>query len=355
MLSKWLSSLLGNFSKDIGIDLGTANTLVYIKGKGVVIDEPSVVAIDRNTKKVLAVGMEAKNMLGRTPSNIVAVRPLKDGVIADFDTTQQMLKYFIRKVVGGRSFIQPRIVVGVPSGITDVEKRAVIDATIQAGAREAFLLEEPMAAAIGSDLPVYDATGSMVVDIGGGTTDVAVISLGGISARTSVRVGGDKIDEAIVQFVKKVYHVLISDTIAEELKIKIGAAIVVDNEKIAEYSFIGRDLVTGLPKNVTIDTKIIVEAIAEPVTAIVEAVTSTLEKTSPMLASDIMNRGIMLTGGGALLRNIDKLLSQKTGVPVFVAEDALACVAYGTGKATEKIEFWKKAVPTRTRKKTLKM
>lgn len=344
--------LVGAFSKDIGIDLGTANTLVYIKGQGVVIDEPSVVAIDRNTNKVLAVGTEAKNMLGRTPGNIVAVRPLKDGVIADFDITQEMLKYFIRKVIGGRNFVQPRIVVGIPSGITEVEKRAVIDATIQAGAREAFLIEEPMAAAIGSDLPVYEPTGSMVVDIGGGTTDVAVISLGGIVNSTSVRVGGDKIDDAIVQYIKKTYRVLIGERTAEEIKIKIGSAIVIGDEGSETYSFRGRDLVTGLPRTVEVNAKLIEEAISEPVCSIVEAVKITLEKTPPELASDIMDRGIMLTGGGALLRNIDKLLSRETGVPVFVSDEALACVAYGTGKAAENMEFLKKSAVSSNNKKT---
>ena len=335
--------LASAFLKDIGIDLGTANTLVYIKGQGVVIDEPSVVAIEKSTGKVLAVGSEAKNMLGRTPGNIVAVRPLKDGVIADFDITQEMLKYFIRKVIGGRSLIQPRIVVGIPSGVTEVEKRAVIDATIQAGAREAFLIEEPMAAAIGAELPVYEPTGSIVVDIGGGTTDVAVISLGGIVKSTSVRVGGDKVDDAIVQYIKKTYRVLIGERTAEEIKIKIGAAVILGSEGAETYSFRGRDLVTGLPRTIEVTSKVIEEAINDPVFSIVEAVKSTLEKTPPELASDIMDRGIMLTGGGALLKNIDKLLSKETGVPVFVAEDALACVAYGTGKVAENMEFLKRS------------
>lgn len=346
--------LLRSFSKDIGIDLGTANTLVFIKGQGIVIDEPSVVAIQKDTNKVLAVGEEAKNMLGRTPGNIIAIRPLKDGVIADFDITQEMLKYFIRKVIGGRSFVQPRIVIGIPSGITEVEKRAVIDATIQAGAREAFLIEEPMAAAIGADLPVHAPTGSMVVDIGGGTTDVAVISLGGIVNSTSVRVGGDKIDDAIVQYIKKNYRILIGERTAEEIKIKIGAAIIYANNDEA-FSFRGRDLVTGLPRTIEVTSKIIGEAISEPVVSIVEAVKTTLEKTPPELAADIMDRGIMLTGGGALLKNLDKLLSKETGVPVFVAENALACVAYGTGKVAENIELLRQVTAASTGRKNSKL
>ena len=346
--------LLRSFSKDIGIDLGTANTLVFIKGQGIVIDEPSVVAIQKNTNKVLAVGEEAKNMLGRTPGNIIAIRPLKDGVIADFDITQEMLKYFIRKVIGGRSFVQPRIVIGIPSGITEVEKRAVIDATIQAGAREAFLIEEPMAAAIGADLPVHAPTGSMVVDIGGGTTDVAVISLGGIVNSTSVRVGGDKIDDAIVQYIKKNYRILIGERTAEEIKIKIGTAIIYANQDEA-FSFRGRDLVTGLPRTIEVTSKIIGEAISEPVVSIVEAVKTTLEKTPPELAADIIGRGIMLTGGGALLKNLDKLLSKETGVPVFVAENALACVAYGTGKVAENIELLRQVTAASTGRKNSKL
>lgn len=346
--------LLRSFSKDIGIDLGTANTLVFIKGQGIVIDEPSVVAIQKNTNKVLAVGEEARNMLGRTPGNIIAIRPLKDGVIADFDITQEMLKYFIRKVIGGRSFVQPRIVIGIPSGITEVEKRAVIDATIQAGAREAFLIEEPMAAAIGADLPVHAPTGSMVVDIGGGTTDVAVISLGGIVNSTSVRVGGDKIDDAIVQYIKKNYRILIGERTAEEIKIKIGAAVIYANQD-ESFSFRGRDLVTGLPRTIEVTSKIIGEAISEPVVSIVEAVKTTLEKTPPELAADIMDRGIMLTGGGALLKNLDKLLSKETGVPVFVAENALACVAYGTGKVAENIELLRQVTAASTGRKNSKL
>ncbi|WP_019879140.1 rod shape-determining protein [Succinispira mobilis] len=344
--------LFSSLSKDMGIDLGTANILVHVKGKGIVINEPSVVAIQKDNNKVMAVGEEAKNMLGRTPGNIVAIRPLKDGVIADFDVTQEMLKYFIRKVLGGKSLIQPRIVVGVPAGVTEVEKRAVIDATMQAGAREAFIIEEPMAAAIGAGLPVHEPTGSMIVDIGGGTTDVAVISLGGIVNSCSVRIGGDKIDEAIVQYIRKQYSLLIGERTAEEIKINIGSAVVVGAEE--EYSIRGRDLLTGLPKNINVTSKQIQEAINEPVTAIVETVKSTLEKTPPELASDIMDRGIMLAGGGALLKNLDKLISKETGVPVFIADEALSCVAIGTGKVAENVDFLKQAEMGRRRSSRLR-
>lgn len=344
--------LFSSLSKDMGIDLGTANILVHVKGKGIVINEPSVVAIQKDNNKVMAVGEEAKNMLGRTPGNIVAIRPLKDGVIADFDVTQEMLKYFIRKVLGGKSLIQPRIVVGVPAGVTEVEKRAVIDATMQAGAREAFIIEEPMAAAIGAGLPVHEPTGSMIVDIGGGTTDVAVISLGGIVNSCSVRIGGDKIDEAIVQYIRKQYSLLIGERTAEEIKINIGSAVVVGTEE--EYSIRGRDLLTGLPKNINVTSKQIQEAINEPVTAIVETVKSTLEKTPPELASDIMDRGIMLAGGGALLKNLDKLISKETGVPVFIADEALSCVAIGTGKVAENVDFLKQAEMGRRRSSRLR-
>lgn len=344
--------LFSSLSKDMGIDLGTANILVHVKGKGIIINEPSVVAIQKDNNKVMAVGEEAKNMLGRTPGNIVAIRPLKDGVIADFDVTQEMLKYFIRKVLGGKSLIQPRIVVGVPAGVTEVEKRAVIDATMQAGAREAFIIEEPMAAAIGAGLPVHEPTGSMIVDIGGGTTDVAVISLGGIVNSCSVRIGGDKIDEAIVQYIRKQYSLLIGERTAEEIKINIGSAVVVGAEE--EYSIRGRDLLTGLPKNINVTSKQIQEAINEPVTAIVETVKSTLEKTPPELASDIMDRGIMLAGGGALLKNLDKLISKETGVPVFIADEALSCVAIGTGKVAENVDFLKQAEMGRRRSSRLR-
>ncbi|MEN6414481.1 MAG: rod shape-determining protein [Veillonellales bacterium] len=334
--------LFGSLSRDMGIDLGTANTLVHVKGKGIVLREPSVVAIQRDTGEVLAVGEEAKQMIGRTPGNIVAIRPLKDGVIADFDITQSMLKYFIRRSIDTKSFIRPRVVVGVPSGVTEVEKRAVIDATIQAGAREAYLIEEPMAAAIGAGLPVHEPTGNMVVDIGGGTTEVAVISLGGIVTSRSIRIGGDEMDEAIVQYIKRTYNLMIGERTAEEVKVAIGAAIVPEVEESMDIR--GRDLVTGLPKTLTIRAGEVQQALNEPVTGIIEAVKVTLEKTPPELASDIMDRGIVMTGGGSLLRGLDRLLNKETGMPVHIAEDALSCVGIGTGKALESIDLLKRVL-----------
>ena len=338
-------NLFGGLSHDMGIDLGTANTLVHVKGKGIVLREPSVVAIKRENGEVLAVGEEAKRMIGRTPGNIVAVRPMKDGVIADFDVTQAMLKYFIRKAMNTKSFVRPRVVVGVPSGVTEVEKRAVIDAAQQAGAREAYLIEEPMAAAIGAGLPVEEATGSMVVDIGGGTTEIAVISLGGIVTSRSIRIGGDEMDTSIVQYIKRMYNLLIGERTAEEIKIKIGSAIV-QADKNAELDIRGRDLVSGLPKTLTIKSSEVREALSEPIQKIIDAVKGTLEKTPPELASDVMDHGIMMTGGGALLRNLDRLLSHETGMPVLVAEDALSCVGAGTGKSLENIELLKRVVMT---------
>ena len=332
--------LFNSFAKDMGIDLGTANTLVFLKGRGIIIREPSVVAIQRDTNELLAVGEEAKDMIGRTPSNIVAIRPMKDGVIADFDITSAMLKYFIRKVIGSKSLVRPRVVVGVPSGVTEVEKRAVIDATIQAGAREAYLIEEPMAAAIGAGLPVQEPTGNMVVDIGGGTTEVAVISLGGIVASRSIRIGGDELDEAIVQYIKKNYNLLIGERTAEEVKINIGAAIAPNAQ--AQYEIRGRDLVSGLPKTILVTAEQIQQALNEPVTGIIDAVKNTLERTPPELASDIMDRGIVMTGGSSMLRQLDKLLSIETGMPVYLSEEALSCVAIGTGKAVENVDVYKK-------------
>ena len=329
-----------SFSKDMGIDLGTANTLVSMRGKGIVLREPSVVAIQRDTGEILAVGDEAKKMLGRTPGNIIAIRPLKDGVIADFDTTQIMLKYFIQKATGGFSFFRPRVVVGVPSGVTEVERRAVIDATVQAGAREAYLIEEPMAAAIGAGLPVHDPTGNMVVDIGGGTTEVAVISLGGIVSSRSIRIGGDELDEAIIQYMKRTYNLLIGERTAEIVKMTIGSAMPSQEEESMEIR--GRDLVTGLPKTLPVSVREIELALSEPVSAIVDAVKVTLEKTPPELSGDIMDRGIVLTGGGALLRRLDKLLTKETGMPVIVAEDPLDCVAKGTGVVAEDLETMKR-------------
>ena len=329
----------------MGIDLGTANTLVHVKGRGIVLREPSVVAIKSDTGDVLAVGEEAKQMIGRTPGNIVAIRPMKDGVIADFDATQAMLKYFIRKAMNTKSFVRPRVVVGVPSGVTEVEKRAVIDAAQQAGAREAYLIEEPMAAAIGAGLPVEEATGNMVVDIGGGTTEIAVISLGGIVTSCSIRIGGDEMDSAIQQYIKRMYNLMIGERTAEEIKINIGTAIVTpDTDKTMDIR--GRDLVSGLPKTLTIQAKEIREALDEPIYKIIDAVKSTLEKTPPELAADVMDHGIMMTGGGSLLTNLDQLLSHETGMPVLVSEDALSCVGEGTGKSLENIELLKRVVMT---------
>lgn len=332
--------LFNAFIKDMGIDLGTANTLVYIKGKGIVAREPSVVAIHNYTNEVLAVGEEAKKMIGRTPGHIVAIRPLKDGVIADFDITQNMLKYFIKKANNKHSLFQPRVVVCVPSGVTEVEKRAVEEATIHAGARDAFLIEEPMAAAIGAGLPVHEATGSMIVDIGGGTAEVAVISLGGIVTSKSIRIGGDELDESIVNYIKKEYSLMIGERTAEEVKIEIGSADGGNKEKKMQIR--GRDLISGLPKTIAVTSQEIHEAMKEPISNIIDAIKSTLEKTPPELASDIMEQGIMLSGGGALLDGIDRLIRSETGMPVHIAEDPLDCVAIGTGKALDSIEVLKK-------------
>lgn len=334
--------LFSFFSKDMGIDLGTANTLVYVRGKGIVVREPSVVAIQSDTREVLAVGEEAKKMIGRTPGNIVAIRPMKDGVIADFDITQAMLKHFIRKAYPRRSMVKPRVIVCVPSGVTEVEKRAVEEAALQADAREAYLIEEPMAAAIGAGLPVEEPTGSMVVDIGGGTTEVAIISLGGIVTSKSIRIGGDELDEAIVQYIKREYNLMIGERTAEEIKIKIGSAYSLDKEDTMIVR--GRDLVTGLPKTLNISSREINTALREPVSHIIEAIKYTLEKTPPELAADIMDRGIMLTGGGALLTGLDKLIKQQTGMPVNIAEEPLDCVVLGTGKTIEEIDVLKRVL-----------
>ncbi|NLX76773.1 MAG: rod shape-determining protein [Clostridiaceae bacterium] len=335
------------FTKDIGIDLGTANTLVHLKSKGIVIREPSVVAINKNTGEVLAVGLEAKNMIGRTPGNITAIRPMKDGVIADFRVTQGMLRYFIRKVIGKSLFVKPRVVVCVPSGVTEVEKRAVIDATLQAGAREAFLIEEPMAAAIGANLPVGEPTGSMVVDIGGGTSEVAVISLGGIVVSRSLRIGGDELDDAIVLYVKKEYNLMIGERTAEDIKIRVGSAYMLEEE--TKHVISGRDLVTGLPKELEISSVEIREALAEPINSIIDSIKYTLEKTPPELAADIMEKGIMLTGGGALLKGLDQLIHKETGIPVKIAEYPLDCVALGTGKVLDSLETLKTVLITSNR------
>jgi rod shape-determining protein MreB and related proteins len=325
------------FSKDMGIDLGTANTLIYVKGKGIVLREPSVVAIrNDNTKQVLAVGDEAKEMIGRTPGNIIAIRPLKDGVIADFDVTQSMLKLFLRKVTNNSSFVRPRIVVCFPSGVTEVEKRAIEEATKQAGARDVHLMEEPMAAAIGAGLPVHEPTGSMVVDIGGGTTEVAVISLGGIVTSKSLRIAGDELDQSIVTYIKKEYNLMIGERTAEAIKMQIGSAYPEGEEVVMDIK--GRDLVSGLPKVLNISSAEIREALREPITAIIDAIKSTLEKTPPELSADVMEKGIMLTGGGAMLHGLDLLISNETHMPVHIAENPLDCVAIGAGKALDHIE-----------------
>jgi len=333
--------MFGGFSRDMGIDLGTANTLVYVKGKGVVVREPSVVAKRVDTGTIEAVGNSAKNMIGRTPGNIVAQRPMEGGVIADFETTATMLKYFITQATRGRSVFsrKPNVMVGVPSGITAVEKRAVEDATKQAGAKEAFTIEEPFAAAIGADLPVWEPTGSMVVDIGGGTTEVAIISLGGIVTSQSVRVAGDEMDDDIIQYVKKTYNLMIGERTAEQLKLQIGSAGKPDGFEDMEIR--GRDLVTGLPKTINVTAEEIAEALSDTVHQIIEAVKITLEKTPPELAADIMDRGIVLTGGGALLRNLDRVLSEETKMPVIIAENPLDCVAIGTGRALESLHLFK--------------
>ncbi len=318
------------FSKDIGIDLGTANTLVFMKGKGIVMREPSVVAVDVRKDTVVAVGQEAKDMIGRTPGSIVAIRPLKDGVIADFEITATMLKYFIRQVVKANFFCRPRIVICIPSGVTEVERNAVEDAARQAGGKEIELIEEPMAAAIGAGLPVFEPKGSMVVDIGGGTSEVGIVSLGDIVAACSVRVAGDKFDEAIITYIKKKYNLLIGERTAEDIKIEIGSAYPYENE--GEMTVKGRNLVDGLPKNITITAAEIREALSDPLAVIVDAIMSTLEKSPPELCADIIDNGIMLTGGGALLRGIDLLIMQQTGMPVHVARRPLDCVVDGTGK-----------------------
>ncbi len=324
---------MGLFSKDIGIDLGTANTLVFMKGKGIVMREPSVVAVDVRTDTVLAVGTAAKDMIGRTPGSIVAVRPLKDGVIADFDITATMLKHFIRQTVKPSIFSKPKVIVCIPSGVTDVERRAVEDTARQAGAGDVRLIEEPMAAAIGAGLPVFEPTGSLVVDIGGGTSEVAMISLGDIVTACSVRVAGDKFDESIIQYVKKKYNLLIGERTAEEIKIKIGSAYPYEGE--GDMQIKGRNLVDGLPKNVVISAAEVRDALADPLSVILDAIKSTLEKTPPELSADIIDHGIMLTGGGALLRGLDFLVAQETSMPVHVAERPLDCVAEGTGKRLE--------------------
>ncbi len=322
-------------SMDIGVDLGTANVLVYIKGKGIVLREPSVVAIDRDSNTVLAVGEEARRMLGRTPGNIIAIRPLREGVIADYDTTETMLRHFISKVVPKNFFFKPRIMVCIPSGVTTVEKRAVLEAAVQAGAKKTYLIEEPLAAALGAGLDISEPFGSMVVDIGGGTTDVAVLSLGGIVVSESLRVGGDKFDEALVRYVKREYNVMIGERTAEQIKVTIGTALVAGRNESMEIR--GRDLVSGLPKTLRITSAETFEALNESVSLIVQRVKTVLEITPPELSSDIMDRGIVMTGGGSMLYGLDKLIQQETGIPTYLAEDPLSCVALGTGKALDSL------------------
>jgi rod shape-determining protein MreB and related proteins len=337
--------LAGMFSNDLAVDLGTANTLVYVRGEGIVLNEPSIVAIRQADHSVLAVGRDAKAMLGRTPGSVVAIRPLKDGVIADFDVTEKMLHYFINKVHRRRTLVRPRIVIGVPSGITQVEKRAVRDSAMQAGAREVYLIEEPMAAAIGAGLPIEEPGGNMIVDIGGGTTEVAVISLSGIVYSKSVRIAGDEMDEAIVQYIKKHYNLLVGERRSEEIKINLGGAFPMGGDRrVMEVK--GRDLIDGIPKTITVTDEEIREALREPVTTIVETVHTCLERTPPELAADIIDKGIVITGGGALLRGIDHLLRQETNLPVMVADEPLSCVALGTGKVLDELPLLKKvAIP----------
>lgn len=340
------ATLRGLISSDMGIDLGTANTLVYVRDKGIILNEPSVVAIteDEGKKHVLSVGEDAKQMVGRTPGNITAIRPMKDGVIADFDVAEEMIKYFIRKAHNRKNFVSPQIVICIPRGATAVERRAIQESAESAGARRVFLIEEPMAAAIGAGLPVTEPTGSMVVDIGGGTTEVAILALGGIVYGNSVRVGGDKMDEAIVNYVRKHHNLLIGETTAERIKKGIGAAIGPDVGDGRVMSIKGRDLVNGVPKEIEITESEVSESLQEPVTAVVETVRSALENTPPELSADIVDKGIVMTGGGSLLSRLDELLRIKTGLPVIVAEDALSCVAIGTGKTLEEIDIMKRVL-----------
>ncbi|MGB4026056.1 MAG: rod shape-determining protein [Bacillota bacterium] len=340
---QWLFNYI---TRDIAIDLGTANTLVHLRGKGIVLVEPSVVAIHAETKELLAVGTEAKQMIGRTPGNIIAIRPMKDGVIADFDVTQTMMHHFIRKAYR-RGLLKPRVIVAVPSGCTEVERRAVLDAALRAGAREAYPIEEPMAAAIGAGLPVDEPTGNMIVDIGGGTSEVAVISLEGIVASRSIRVGGDEMDEAVVNYVKRAYNLLIGERTAEEVKTTIGSAYELEQEQTMEIR--GRDLVTGLPRTISVDSREIRKALSEPVNAILEAVKETLESTPPELAADIMDRGIVMTGGGSMLKGLDKLISQETGMPVHTVDEPMYAVVRGAGKALEEIDTLRKVLASSKR------
>jgi rod shape-determining protein MreB and related proteins len=342
-----VDSMFKFIGRDMAVDLGTANTLVYVRGRGIVLNEPSVVAINTKSGAILAVGQEAKRMIGRTPAHIVAIRPLKDGVIADFDVTEKMLRYFIQKVHRRTFLAKPRVVVCVPSGITGVEQRAVEEATISAGARSAYIIEEPMAAAIGAGLPVHEPTGNMVVDVGGGTTEVAVVSLGGIVTSQSIRIGGDELDEAIINYIKKEYSLMLGERTSEEIKMQIASAFPMPEEQQAEIR--GRDLVTGLPKTIVVSAEEIRRAIEEPVNAIVDAVKNTLDKTPPELAADIMDKGIVLAGGGSLLKGLDERLKHETGMPIHIAEDPLFAVAIGSGKCLEEFESLKRVLISSTR------
>lgn len=339
-IAKFFDNLLGLFSSDMGIDLGTASTLVYLKNEGIVLCEPSVVAIEAGTSNVLAVGEEAKRMLGRTPGNIVAIRPMKDGVIADFEITEAMLRYFIKKAHNSRSLVRPRIVVAIPSGITEVEKRAVKDSALHAGAREVFMLEEPVAASIGVGLPIQEPSGNMIIDIGGGTTEMAVISLAGVVFSKSIRIGGDEMDEAIINYLKRTYNLMVGERTAEEIKIRIGSGYPMEEEMTMDVR--GRDLVAGLPKMISVTSEEIREALSEPIAQIVEAVRITLERTPPELSADLIEKGLILAGGGSLLRGLDKLVAEETGLPVHLADDPLTAVALGTGKVLSELKYLKR-------------
>ncbi len=346
-LKRAVNYVLGLFSNDMGIDLGTATTLVFVKGEGVVLCEPSVVAIERGTSHVLAVGDEAKRMLGRTPGNIIAIRPMKDGVISDFEITEAMLRYFIKKVHHRKVLVRPRIVIAIPSGITEVEKRAVKDSAERAGAREVFLIEEPIAAAIGVGLPIQEPVGNMIIDIGGGTTEIAVISLAGTVFSKSIRIGGDEMNEAVVEYLKKTYNLMIGERTSEDIKIKIGSAYPLEEEMSMEVK--GRDLVAGLPKTVTITSEEIRESLQEPLRAILECTKMSLERTPPELAADLIDHGIVMAGGGSLLRGLDKLISEETGLPVHITDDPITAVANGTGIVLSEIKYLRKVtVPVKT-------
>ncbi|MBU1869959.1 MAG: rod shape-determining protein [Candidatus Omnitrophica bacterium] len=346
-----LNNLRGAMSNDIGIDLGTATTLVYVKGEGIVLREPSVVAVERGTSNVLAVGEEAKRMLGRTPGNIIAIRPMKDGVITDFEITEAMLRHFINKVRRRRFQVRPRIVIAIPSGITEVEKRAVKESAERAGAKQVFLIEEPIAAAIGVGLPIQDPIGNMIIDIGGGTTEIAVISLAGTVFSKSIRIGGDEMDDAIIEYLKKTYNLMVGERSAEDIKIKIGSAYPLEEEMSMEVK--GRDLIAGLPKMVTVTSEEIREALQEPVRAVLESTKISLERTPPELAADLIEHGIVMAGGGSLLKGLDKLISEETGLPVHVADDPLTAVANGTGKVLNEIRYLKKVtVPVKSEIRT---